>query len=81
MIQTAEWVSAEKIRKIYEYHQKKINDMEKEIPIMTREIMAELELMESSEPQGLCEIFTNVKGGVGLIEKRLRESSEQFELY
>ena len=37
--------------------------------------------MEKSELQRLREIFLHAKGGMDLIERRLNESSEQFELY
>ena len=81
MLLTAEKVSAEKIKKIYDFHQKKIREREEEIPVIAMGIKAELEIMENSEPQRLREIFLDIKGSIALIEKRLDESSEQFELY
>ena len=81
MIETAERVSAEKLNRIYNYHQKKITDREQEIPIIIKGIQAELEIIENAEPQRLREIFLQVKGGIRLIEKRLEESSEEYELY
>ena len=81
MIETAERVSAEKLNNIYNYHQKMIRDREQEIPIIIKGTQAELEIMENAEPQRLREIFLQVKGGIRLIEKRLEESSEEYELY
>ena len=81
MIETAERISAEKIHEMYNYHQQKIKEKEEEIPIIIKGIQAELEIMENSEPQRLREIFIHVKGGMDLIERRLNESSEQFELF
>ena len=80
-VKTAEIVTAEKIRRIFENQQKQIASKEEEIPVIIKGIKAQLELIESSEPQKLREIFVNVKRGINLIEKRLTESSELFELF